>query len=80
MQINEVWLVLEHEVHAFVRKVPNCFIYLNEVPGRVISSVVSHEPSVIKGEIGIFQYQIHPLHSTVFINHRNSEFVTRTES
>lgn len=76
MQINEgVLLVLEHEVDDFMRKVSNCCIYLTEVPGRVIRNLVApHGPSVIQGDIekGIFQYQIHPLHSTVFISHRES--------
>jgi len=74
VQINEgVLLVLEDEVDDFKRKVPNCFIYLNEMPYRVIrSSVAPHGSSVIKAETerGIFQYQIHPLHSAVFINYR----------
>lgn len=72
-QINEGgWLVLERVVDNFMRKVPNCLLYPTEVPGGVIRSLVApHGLSVIKEEIER-HFQIHPLHSTVFINHGES--------
>lgn len=63
-------LVLECEADNFIRKVPNSFIYLTEVPGRAIRSLVApHGPSVLKveRERDAVHYLIHPPHSAVFI-------------
>lgn len=49
--MKDFFLVLDHEVGDFKRKVPDCFIYLTEVPGRVIRRLVApHGASVIKAE------------------------------